>query len=72
MRKILLLSSYSVRYSLQTDGCASICLVLWNASQYYVQWKNTGLVMDVEEVCVQIFFKNLSDNNQESSVTITA
>jgi len=27
MRKILLLASYSVRYSVHTDGCASICLV---------------------------------------------
>jgi len=72
MRKILLLTSYSVRYSVHNDGCASICLVLWTALQYYVQWKNVRLAINVKKVCVQIFLKTLSDNNQESSVKITA
>jgi len=43
-----------------------------SALQYYFQWKNVGFVINVKEVCVQIFSKNLSDNNQESSVKITA
>jgi|TergutCu122P5_1016488.scaffolds.fasta_scaffold1948185_2 hypothetical protein len=38
----------------------------------YVQWKNIEFVINVKELCFQIFFKNLSDNNQESLVKITA
>jgi hypothetical protein len=72
MRKIILLASYSVRYNVHTDGSASICLALWTSLHYYVQWKNIGLVMNVKEVCIQIFFKNLDDDNQESSVKVTA
>jgi hypothetical protein len=72
MRKNPLLASYSVGYNIHTDFCASICLVLWTALQYYAQWKNLGLLINVKELCVQIFFKNLGDNNQESSAKLTA
>jgi len=42
-----LLASYSVGYSIHTDGCASICLVFWTALQYYVQWKNLGFLINL-------------------------